>query len=318
MTNSVEQTSGIQQYQNQEVDVSTLFRLLWRKRILITAVTLLFTVASVIYSLRLADTYRSEVLLAVVSDGGGMNLPGQLGGLAALAGVNLGSLNKNGDNTALALEILQSRDFIGRFVQKHQLLVPLMGAKSWDRASDSLIFDEKYYNAEQAQWVRNVKPPYKPEPSLLEAYEIFMKRFSVVHDKTAGMVRLSLSHYSPFLAQQWLTALVGDLNEEMRLMELNESQRSIEYLNQQINLTNLAEVRSTLFSLIEEQTKTLMLANVRAEFIFRTVDVAFVPEKKAAPKRSLIVVLSGLLGMLLASTFVLFRFLSYRPRALNT
>lgn len=301
---------------HQEVDVSVLLSILWRKKWLIGLVTLIFSAAAAFYALKLADTYRSEVLLAAVGSSSSMNLPGQLGGLAALAGVNLGSLNKNGDNTALALEILKSRDFIGRFVEKHQLLLPLMAAKSWDRATDSLVFDEKIYLAEQQKWVRDVSAPFKPEPSLLEAYDAFMKRFNVVHDKSAGMVRLSISYYSPYLAQQWLTLIVADLNEEMRLLELNQAQRSIDFLSKQIKETNLADVRTTLYSLIEEQTKTLMLANVREEYVFKTVDAAYAPERKAAPKRSLIVVLAALLGGLLSSTLVLFRSLSYRSSAI--
>lgn len=315
MTNIIEQVSAERQNHNEEVDLSKLINLLWRKKLLILIVTFIFTVSSVIYSLRLSDIYRSEIVLAVMSDSGGMSLPGQLGGLAALAGVNFGSLGKNGDKSALALEVLKSRDFIGRFIKKHDLIIPLIGAKAWDRTTNSLVFDNKLFNADQQVWVRDVKPPFTAEPSLLEAYDVFMKRFNIVHDKTSGMVRLNLSHYSPFLAQEWLTALVADINEEMRLLELTEAQRSIDYLNQQVNQTNLADVRSALFSLVEEQTKTLMLANVRKEFVFQTVDAAYLPEKKAAPQRALIVVLSSLLGIILASTFVLFRYLSYRPRS---
>jgi LPS O-antigen subunit length determinant protein (WzzB/FepE family) len=66
-----------------------------------------------------------------------------------------------------------------------------------------------------------------------------------------------------------------------------------------------------LFSLIEEQTKTLMLANVRDEYVFSTVDPAVVPELKDKPKRSLIVAVAivlggmfGLFGVLIGSALV--------------
>jgi hypothetical protein len=47
-----------------------------------------------------------------------------------------------------------------------------------------------------------------------------------------------------------------------------------------------------LFSLIEEQTKTVMLGNVRDEYVFKTIDPAVVSELKEKPKRAIIVVVA--------------------------
>jgi len=119
------------------------------------------------------------------------------------------------------------------------------------------------------------------------------------HDTKANMVRVSIEYYSPELAQQWVTQLVADFNQYMREREAADASRSIAYLNSQVAQTNLADVRSMLFSLIEEQTKTLMLANVRDEYVFSTIDPAVVPELKDNPKRLLIVVLGLMLGGML-------------------
>ena len=47
--------------------------------------------------------------------------------------------------------------------------------------------------------------------------------------------------------------------------DIEEAEKSIAYLQQQISQTNIADLRTALYSLVEEQTKTLMLANVRDE-----------------------------------------------------
>ena len=94
----------------------------------------------------------------------------------------------------------------------------------------------------------------------------------------------------------------------MRARDIVEAERSIVYLNTQIDKTNLADVRTMLFSLIEEQTKTLMLANARSEYIFKTVDQAVIAEVKARPAKSLIVILCSFLGGLVASLFVLVKY----------
>lgn len=296
------------QLADDEIDLRELFAAIWQGKWLIIAVTAVFAVASVIYALSLPNIYKSEVLLAPVAEDSGLKIPGQLGGLAALAGVNLGS--GGGDKTALALEILKSREFIGRFIEKHDLFIPVMAAEGWNRSDNSLVIDADIYDIATKQWVREVKAPFQPKPSLLETHEELMKLISISQDKASGMVTLAVQHYSPYLAQQWASWLVQAINDEMRKRELSEAQNSIAYLTTQLQQTNIADLRTMLFSLIEEQTKTLMLANVREEYVFKTVDPAVVAEKKAKPARALICILGVMLGGMLSVLIVLIRYFS--------
>ncbi|MDP5132662.1 MAG: LPS O-antigen length regulator, partial [Paraglaciecola sp.] len=211
------------------------------------------------------------------------------------------------DKTTLAIEVLKSRDFIGRFIEKYDLFVPVMAAEGWSLGSNSLKIDGDIFNNETQEWVREAKAPFSSKPSIQETYTEFMKLVSVSQDKTSGMVKLSVQHYSPYLAKEWADKLVLEINEDMRNRELTEAQRSISYLNEQIAQTNLADARTMLFSLVEEQTKTLMLANVRSEYVFKTVDRAVVAEKKAKPARALICILAVMLGGMLSVLFVLIR-----------
>jgi len=290
-----------------EIDLRELFKAIWAGKWIIIATTFLFSVAAVFYALSLPNIYKSEVTLAPVAEESSLRIPGQLGGLAALAGVNLGS-SGGADKTGLALEILKSRDFISRFIEHNDLYIPIMAAKGWDRTSDQLVLDPSIYNESSQQWVRNVKAPFQPKPSNLETYETFQKFFSVNQDKASGMVKLSVEHVSPYLAKAWVEKLVKAINEEMRTRELTEAERSIAYLNTQIVQTNIADVRTMLFSLIEEQTKTVMLANVRDEYVFKTIDPAVVSEKKAKPARALICILAVMLGGILSVLVVLARY----------
>lgn len=295
---STEQTSD-------EIDLHALFCNIWQNKLSVFVTVILFTLTSIFYSLSLSDTYKSETLLAPVSDSSQLNVPSQLGGLAALAGVNIGG--GGGEKTALALELLKSREFIGRFINKYDLYVPLMAAKDWEMESNHLILDSEKYNSNTKEWVRVVKLPYKAKPSSQEAFEQFKKIFSVSQEKTSGVVTLTLEFYSPYLAKYWLDKLVEMINEEMRQRDLIEAEQSIAYLNAQISQTNLADLRATLYTLIEEQTKTLMLANVRKEYVFKTIDPPVVTEKKNGPKRSLIVFAATLLGLICSILVVVFR-----------
>ena len=294
---------------NDEIDLRELFSVIWQGRWIITVITALFAVVSVLYALSLPNIYKSEALLAPASEQQGSSLSGQLGGLAALAGVSLGGAGEI-DKTTLAIQIMQSREFVSRFIEKHDILIPLFAAQGWQPETNNLNLDPDIYNIATATWVRKVKAPLKAQPSMQEAHKAFIDLLTVSTEKTSGLVTVAIEHQSPYLAQKWVRALVQDINDEMRHRDMQEAQRSINYLSKQINETALSEVRATLFSLIEEQTKTLMLTSVRDEYAFQTIDPAIVPELKFAPKRALIVavatVLAGLLavfGVLLISLF---------------
>lgn len=287
-----------------EIDLAELFRTIWAGKWLIAGITAVFAIGSVLYALSLPNIYKSEVLLAPVEESG-MKLSGQLGGLAALAGVNLGG--GGGSKTELAIEVLKSREFLGQFIERYDLYVPLMAVEGWDQSTNTLLINDEIYDASTKQWLREVKPPRQAKPSLQETYTEFLKRVNVQQDTKANMVRVSVEYYSPELAQKWATQLMADLNQYMREREAADATRSIAYLNSQVAQTNLADARSMLFSLIEEQTKTLMLANVRDEYVFSTVDPAVVPEVKDKPKRSLIVAVALVLGGMLGIFFALVR-----------
>ncbi|MEN8824003.1 MAG: GNVR domain-containing protein [Glaciecola sp.] len=140
---------------------------------------------------------------------------------------------------------------------------------------------------------------------------------NISQDKETFFVTLAIEHQSPYVAAQWVTWLVEDLNSVLKLKDIAQAERSIAYLQSEINNTSLSEMRSSLFELIQSQTQTIMLANASPEYIFKTVDPAVVPELKAKPKRALIAVLGTMLGGMLGVLIVLVRHFSRKDDASN-
>ncbi|URQ99012.1 Wzz/FepE/Etk N-terminal domain-containing protein [Pseudoalteromonas sp. SCSIO 43095] len=291
-----------------EIDLRELFAVIWQGKWIIIAITTLFAVASVIYAINQPNIYKSEALLAPAEQegGGGLSaLAGQFGGLASLAGVNLGGGSSN--KAQLAIEVLKSRQFTSDFIQKHSILADLMAAKSWDMQTNTVIYDSEIFDAENSKWVREVKAPFKPEPSMQEAFKVFSKIISASTDKESGMVTVSVEHVSPSVAQQWVSWLIQDINQTMKERDVQEAIKSTDFLTQQLEQTKIADIRAVLYKLVEEQTKTIMFAKVRDEYVFKTIDAALVPEEKFKPKRALICVLGVLLGGMLSVMIVLIR-----------
>ncbi|EWS98577.1 lipopolysaccharide biosynthesis protein [Pseudoalteromonas sp. SCSIO_11900] len=291
-----------------EIDLRELFAVIWQGKWLIIAITALFAVASVIYAINQPNIYKSEALLAPAEQegsGGLAGLAGQFGGLASLAGVNLGGGASN--KAQLAIEVLKSRQFTSDFIQKHSILADLMAAKSWDMQTNTVIYDSEIFDAENNKWVREVKAPFKPKPSMQEAYKEFSKILSASSDKETGMVKVAVEHISPSVAQQWVSWLIQDINQTMKERDVQEAIKSTDFLTQQLEQTKIADIRAVLYKLVEEQTKTIMFAKVRDEYVFKTIDAALVPEEKFKPKRALICVLGVLFGGMLSVMIVLIR-----------
>jgi len=291
-----------------EIDLRELARVIWAGKWLIGGITICASIIAVIIALMLPNIYRAEALLAPNDrDGaGGLgSLAAQYGDLATLAGINLGS--GTADKTALGLEILKSRKFLSEYVERHDILVSLMAAKGWDPKTGELKIDSNVYDISAKKWTRRVRPPQNTIPSAQEAHEQFMDILSVSQDNKSGFVTVAVQHYSPEVAKQWVEWLVEDLNNSIMRQDVSEAEQAIEYLNSQIQSTSLADLQNVFFSLIEEQTKIVMLARVSSEYMFRTIDPSVAPEHRAEPNRMLIVALGLFLGGLLGVIIVVVR-----------
>ncbi|MDP5134938.1 Wzz/FepE/Etk N-terminal domain-containing protein [Rheinheimera baltica] len=290
---------------SQAISVSQLIHILWRAKWWMLVIPL-FTASLVFFVVKgLPDVYRSEVLLAPTEANGSALQLGQLGGIAALAGIQMNNQTRN--QARLAADVLVSRQFLTQFIAKYELTAPLYAAIDWDRKTNKLIYDSDIYDEVANNWSREPVQGRGAEPSLLEVYEVLLEQLTVHRNIDTGMLTVSLEHYSPTLSQYWLTLLVTELNEYMKLRDIQQAQQSLHYLQQQLTQTNIEEIRQSMFQLIEEQTKTLMLANVTEEYVYQTIDPAVVPELPSGPKRLLITLLALVLSALFTFMLILLR-----------
>lgn len=299
-----------------EIELAELLSAIWQGKKLIMLVCFFFAFISSVYVAFLPNIYKAEALLAPVeqeSKGGLSALAGQFGGLASLAGVSLGS-GGGVDKTQMAIEVMKSRQFTSIFINKYEILPDLIASKSWDSTSNTITYDETLYRARTGDWVREVEWPYTSVPSQQEAYKKFREAVSINIDKEIGMVTISVEHISPFIANKWVNWLIKEINEAMKLRDVVEANKSREFLTNQIQKTKVADIRSVLYKLIEDQTKTIMFANVRDEYVFKTIDPAIIPEESYKPNRILIVIMWVMIAGMLSILYVLIRCLLVRKK----
>ena len=291
-----------------EIDLRELFSVVWAGKILIVAITAVFALVSVGYALSLANQYKASAVVSPAQSGGSSlgAMAGQLGGLASLAGINIGSGESN--ETQEAMEIMQSWGFMEAFIQTHDLQVPIYAAIGWDKGSNSLKLNSDLYDATSERWlIEDNESGENRAPSSWELYEKFRDRVAVSQDKKSGLINISVEYYSPQIAKQWVDLFIITINDYMRARKLEQVNRNIEYLTAQIDKTAIADMREVFYQLVEEQTKSKMLAEASPEYAFVTVSRAMVPEQKSQPKRALVCILGALLGGMLSVLWVLFR-----------
>tara|TARA_Y100000591_G_scaffold331541_1_gene365781 strand:+ start:1012 stop:1965 length:954 start_codon:yes stop_codon:yes gene_type:complete len=292
-----------------DISFSDLFKLYWRTRIFIVLFSLLSSIFAVIFSLSLPNIYQSSALLSPVdsSNNGVSSLVSQYGGLASLAGVNLGSLgSSDGDRTLEALAVLESRRFLTNFIKKRNIEKELLASDYWDSDNLQLYYNNDVYDEEKQIWISDKKG----FPTDRDLYLAFHELLSIkrMKDLEGGFVTVGFEHKSPIFAEKVTSQLIEDLNNEFKEKDIEQASLSINYLTEQLEQTSLIEVRKVMFNLIEQETKKIMIAKATNEYIFRYLDPPIAPERKLKPNRPFIVILSGVIGGLLSIIVVTFLF----------
>tara|TARA_B110000003_G_scaffold167826_1_gene167825 strand:- start:1935 stop:2885 length:951 start_codon:yes stop_codon:yes gene_type:complete len=288
-----------------EIDFTELFSILWINKKFIVIFTTFAAVTSVFYSLSLTNIYNVQTLLTPTTSSGS-NLISQYSGLASMAGVNLP--NDGRDNKLdVALNLIKSKKLIDRLSAYESFLPDLIAAKSWNMQTNSVTYDQALYDNKNNKWVRKVSLPFKQIPSSQESLQIFSALVSISQDKKTQLVTLNVDHLSPVVAYQWSLWIIKEINDILANMEISNSEASIDYLNNQIKITPYSELRTMFYQLIQEKTKSMMLAEVNPEYVLTTIDPPVIPEVKSKPHRALICISGTLLGAMLSLLIILVR-----------
>ncbi len=294
--------------EDQDLDLKKLFIILWSEKIKIIVITVFFALASLFYALSLPNLYQSTALLASSqSDNSGLTGSlSQLGGLASLAGVNLGSAESS--EVQIAQEIMKSWSFIESFIKENDLSVKVYAANGWNKSTNKLEIDPDIYDSKNKKWLYENKDNIVGPPSSWELFEAFSSMLTVSEDRESGLVSVSIEYYSPHISKQWVDLYVKAINEHMQERQVTKVTNNINYLQAQIEKSTIAEMRNIFYTIIAEQTKNKMVAEASPDYAFIAVSPSMVPELKSQPTRSIICIIGTLLGGMIATLIILLRY----------
>jgi LPS O-antigen subunit length determinant protein (WzzB/FepE family) len=292
-----------------EIDFRELFYVLFKGKWIIVSLTAFASIIAVIYSLLLPNIYESKALLAPVNSSS--SISGALAsysGLAGLAGISLPS-GSDEDNSSKAIQKISSLSFFENNILTNVYLPNLMAVSSWDYKTNTLTYDDNIYDTNTNTWVRNFSYPKQQIPSSQESFEVFKTaHLSINEDKKSGFITLAIKHQSPFIAKKWAELVVNEVNSFYRQKDKLESEKAVSYLNQQISLTGLSEIKQVLAQLLQEETKKLTLIEANQFYVFDYIDPPAVMELKSEPNRAIICIIIALMGVILGVLLVLVRY----------
>jgi len=263
-----------------EISLLAALLFLWRHIAIIGTCIAAFAIAAAALAFILPPLYRAEVVFSPADSSGGLGalgaLSGQLGGIAAMAGINVGGNKKSEE----ALEYLRSRGFTRQFIERHSLL-PLLFARKWD--------------AKRGQWRSD-------PPTIAEGVKKFSRKIrQISEDRRTGIVTLAIIWRDRVVAAEWANALVAEADDALRQRGIAELTHSIDYLKAEGAQTSVVEVKTAVYKVMESELKDAMVARTRDAYAFKILDPAVARDRKDtdSPDKILFVALGSGLGLVL-------------------
>lgn len=258
----------------------------WPKTYL--AVSALTVIAVLAYAVTATPVYRAVVkMMPRENDNAGgalQSVLGQFGGLAALAGISVGSVNEQE-----SIAWLKSRALFTVFAEQ-QRLMPILFRDKWDATTQ--------------RW----RPDLKAPPTMDDAWAVFDGGIRRVNsDPKTRVITLDVTWKDRRQAAEWANELARLANEGLRQRALRESAASIASLEDQLSHTEPVELRQSIYKLLEVQINRSVLAKARPEYALTVLDPAVVPDARryVAPRRFLLLVISIPLGFFAGACAVL-------------
>ena len=210
-------------FDDDEIDLRELSYALWASKFWVAMCTVAFAAGAVFYALSLDPKYEAKSVFELKSARRASGMSSQFGGLAALAGVNLGDDNGSG----AVLDRLAGRDFVARLsgdvgLAEDGYFVPEAseGGFNFRAAVNRLLLG------------RGESDPQAEDPTD-QIHEVYLENVSIQQTKN-GSFEVAVTHEDPSRAAAIANAIVGRLVRETSGEARSEDLARLNYLSEQL------------------------------------------------------------------------------------
>jgi hypothetical protein len=209
-----------------------------------------------------------------------------MGGLAALAGVNLGSDSFREE----AIAYLRSKELAREFIAQ-------------TRSADEIC-----------HFGRGLLAPLYFSTCKGTSAEDALRAFDratrfVVEDRRTGLLSLRIDWRDPEIAAEWSNAYVRLANKKLRERAVADGEARLNYLEAELSKSHEIELRQAIARVIENTLNTEMMARVQDDYAFRIIDPAMPTSLKryVRPNLPVEMFVASVLGATIALVFFLLR-----------
>ena len=287
MENNIQNNQN--QFQEEEIDIMAIVKRLWEKKSLIIKVTCVFAVLGVIVALTTPKEYTASCVVVPETKGGAFS-SSSLGGLAAMAGINLGASSGGEMLSPLMYDKLMKNINL----RKELMQTPI----NWEGYDEPVTILDYYTNPEYAKTsvlgtVKKytiglpgvilkaisgeqtkediVMPANDPKLSAYTQDELkcirgFSSQFSVVADKKNGDVTISARMPEALAAAQVVDAVQNLLQKYVIELKLQKAEINYEYIKQRYDEAKVVfEQKQKDYAQFQDANKQLSTALSRAK-----------------------------------------------------
>ena len=285
------------------IDIRDLLTFLWKRKVLICALTALMGAASVVYSFTLINEYTVVLNLSEVKQDEETSLTNaSLDRSLGFSLPGLGSGNGLSNDMNQVITLMKSWSFVDEFIRKNNLEVPILAGMYWDNKTRKMVLDQTIYDEKNNKWVNDNFDIEDPAVRW-GLYKDFLDEMRIMGDDDTGIHKLSVTSYSPDLALDWATKFYQLVNSTMREEKLFLINKNIKNLQTQIQLNSNTSLRDRLYDIQSEQIKLKIVIEASPDYILKPIGKALPPYERSFPRKKIIV-----LGTTFTSFIVLILF----------
>lgn len=279
-----------------EINLSDLFLILWNKKFTIIIICAFFASASVYYALSLPNIYKADSLLKVGGEQKASS-KGTMGIIGAVTGFSDSELANQANEVRVTV---RARDFTKHLLDTTDILPNLMAVESYDPVNKVINYNENLYDHENKKWIG-------PTPAFHDIHKKVISTITFEVDPDSYLISMGSKHQSPEYAAYFLDLVITEVNAKESRRAIINADEALVYLEKELAVTKIQDIRNSINALIQAQLETKMLAKVRKDYKMRVIDSVYIPERKFAPARAIICITGTMIGLIFAIMFILTR-----------
>ncbi len=268
---------------DEEIDLFELFAILWRKKWLISGISLGAGIVALVITFFLPNIYRAEAVIKPVRpESEKSSLASKLGGI--VPGIEIG-----GSGTLEDLEVLlKSKDLTVRVFDKYNLY-PKIFKDQFDPETGEFVPKKSLFQGLVSIFGGGEEP--KP-PGEWDAIRAADKMLKVKADVKKGVLKVSFESEDPELSAEIVEYYLEEAKNRLQEEALRRATKNKEFIEKQLKIAVDPLIKERLYYLYGREVEKEMMAKNREQFAFTIVDPPKPPDRKTKPRRGLTAVLT--------------------------